>query len=177
VRYVDAASASPMPPYTNWATAALVMQDAVDSAVSGDTVLVTNGVYPVGEREAFVPNTYQEPPQRVSVGLSPVMVTNAIRFESVNGPLVTTICGPGFTNEPGVVTNGMRCVFLASNAVLSGFTLTNGTVYGAFGYLARLGGGLYCEAATVLGVARPIPPTRSRRCGCCRQNLLAPTSP
>jgi hypothetical protein len=43
--YVSLESPTPAPPFTNWLTAARVIQDAVDAAQAGDTVLVTNGVF------------------------------------------------------------------------------------------------------------------------------------
>ena len=85
-------------------------------------------------------DTNTQPPQLMSIGLSRVVVTNSIRLESVNGPLVTTIVGR--TVLTNVVMEGGRCVWLASGASLSGFTLTNG--------YAHSGGGLWCESASVV---------------------------
>src|SRR5262245_25638484 len=80
--YVSLESTKATPPYASWASAATNIQDAVDAAKAGDVVLVTNGIYPAGERN-------------VGTESSRVTITNAIRLESVNGPLATTIDGCG----------------------------------------------------------------------------------
>ncbi len=43
-RYVWQGSPSPAPPYTSWASAVHVIQEAVDAAQTGDTVWVAGGV-------------------------------------------------------------------------------------------------------------------------------------
>jgi PKD repeat protein len=102
--YVSPASTNPTRPYTNWVTAATNIQDAVDAAQAGDTVLVTNGLYNVGQR-----NVGNGSPSRVAI-------TNAIALLSVNGPQFTVIDGGG--------TN--RCAYLINGASLTGLTLMNG---------------------------------------------------
>lgn len=124
--YVDLNSANPAPPYTNWATAARVIQDAVDVATNGDVVLVTNGVYRTGGRE--------------TLGTNRVAVLKPITLQSVNGPQATAIEGyqvPGSINGDGAI----RCVYLAAGASLVGFTVTNG----ATGATYYWGGGVVCE--------------------------------
>ena len=110
---------NPSPPYTDWGTAATDIQAAVDAAKDGDTVLVTNGVYAAGARDLFLWNTNASPPRMMSIWPSRVVVTNAIRLESVNGPGVTLIDGGSRTNGDVVVTARARCVYLGDGAVLS----------------------------------------------------------
>ena len=50
IRYVDAGSTNATQPYTNWFTAATTIQDAVDAALAGDEIVVTNGLYATGGR-------------------------------------------------------------------------------------------------------------------------------
>ena len=70
-----------------------------------------------------------------------VAVTNPLALRSVNGPQFTVINGGGTT----------RCVWLGSNAVLSGFTLTNGYRAGRdHAALSARGGGAYCEPSAIL---------------------------
>jgi parallel beta-helix repeat protein len=70
--YVDVNGTNATPPYTNWATAATNIQDAVNVASAGDTLVVTNGVYPGG-----------------------VGVNKPLRLLSLNGPQFTVINGGG----------------------------------------------------------------------------------
>ena len=95
--YVWTNSPSPTAPYTSWPTAAHVIQDAVDEAIDGDTVLVTNGVYDVGDM-ATPGNTL---PNRV-------VLTTDVVLRSVNGASNTVIMGMG-----PVGTSAVRCVFMS----------------------------------------------------------------
>lgn len=137
VRYVDLNSATPTPPYTNWLTAATKIQDAVDAAIAGDQILVTNGVYKTGAWE-------------VNGMSNRVAVTKAVTVLSVNGPAVTRIQGyqvPGTTNGPTAV----RCVYLASGAVLVGFTLNDGaTQTSGDMQMQQSGGGIVCESLSAV---------------------------
>jgi len=110
--YVAVDSANPTPPYTNWGTAARVIQEAVGATEPGDTVLVADGVYQTG-----------------GTGDGRVALTNAVLLLSVNGPGVTVIDGG----------KSVRCACLGTNAVISGFTLTNGAYEG-----------VWCEASAVV---------------------------
>ena len=121
IHYVDLNSPGPVSPYTSWATAATNIQNALDAASAGDTVLVTNGVYNYGTN--ITTDGFK----------NRVVLSNALTLQSVNGPAFTAIDGTGT----------MRCAYLTNGAVLSGFTLTNGSVNGS-------GGGVYCVSTNAI---------------------------
>jgi PKD repeat protein len=117
-KYVWQNSPTPTAPYTNWATAAHTIQDAVDVGFPGDAILVTNGVYATGSR-AGVDGT----PARL-------LVTTVLALRSINGPEFTIVDGGG-TNQCVAMTNGVS---------LSGFTLTNGSASWGGGAMAYFPG-------------------------------------
>ena len=94
--YVSLGSTHPTPPYTNWLTAATNIQDAVEAAQAGDRVVVTDGVYAVGQRETL--DNWGR-----SLGFSRVAVTNTIGLLSVNGPQFTLIDGGGVVPHAGAI--------------------------------------------------------------------------
>ena len=118
---------------TNWATARCTIQAAVDLTVGGDVVLVSNGVYSSGGRTVAnwaITNR--------------VAVTNAIGVRSVSGPDCTFIVG---ASNPAAI----RCVYLGSNATLSGFTITNGWASSTGDSVnERSGGGALCVPSAVI---------------------------
>ncbi|MBU0716032.1 MAG: hypothetical protein KJ964_11800 [Verrucomicrobia bacterium] len=112
--YVDRYGTNPVSKYTNWATAAVSIQDAVDVADTGNTVLVSNGVYDTDGK--ITPSCALT---------NRVCATTAIILRSVNGPNDTSIKGAP-APEGGLGTGAVRCVYLSGGASLIGFTLTNG---------------------------------------------------
>ena len=112
-RYVDVNNTNATFPYTSWATAATNIQQAVDIAQTSEVILVTNGIYSSGGR------LFGGSSNRVAID------GKVLTIQSVNGPGVTFIKGfqiPGTNNGPSAV----RCVYLSSGSLLSGFTLTDG---------------------------------------------------
>jgi hypothetical protein len=135
--YVWQGSPSPGPPYDTWANAAHDIQTAVDAAVVGDEIVVTNGLYATGGRAVGT-----------NVLVNRVAVDKSLAVRSVNGPQFTVIQGyqvPGTTNGDGAI----RCVYLTNGASLSGFTLTNGaTRLSGDWNRERRGGGVWCESTS-----------------------------
>jgi len=136
-RYVDVNSANPTAPYANWASAARVIQDAVDVANPGDEILVTNGIYSSGGRA-------------IGMLTNRVAITKPLTLRSVNGAEFTIIRGYQLPAELGgpVGDSAIRCVYLTHGATLSGFTLTNGAtrISSETDQSEWSGGGLYCES-------------------------------
>lgn len=134
-RYVSLASTTPVFPYDNWTNAATNIQQAVDAALAGDTVIVSNGVYNTGGTVVSGALTNR------------VAITKSITVRSANGRGVTSIVGYSPQGDDAI-----RCVYLGTNATLSGFTLTNGATRNLLGhqFTAQSGGGVFCETGAVI---------------------------
>ena len=134
--FVCPESTNPVPPFTNWATAATNIQQAVNAAAGGDDVVVTNGTY------------------------GAVNVDKPLLLRSVNGPRVTII-DPVRRSRCAYLTNGTSLagfwlrhgaadvfgggVFCASSDVfLTNCVITDNTVYtNSNGSVIGSGGGVY----------------------------------
>jgi hypothetical protein len=129
VHYVSLTSKNPVTPYTNWATAATNIQDAVASAQAGEYVVAGDGSYNAGGVVVYGSETNR------------VALTNGITLLGVYGPSSTFIVG-------GTQT---RCVYVGSNSVLSGFTITNGVAWNEGDITnEQSGGGIWCETGGVV---------------------------
>jgi len=124
IHYVSLGSANPVPPYTNWLTAAAAIQDAVSVAQPGDIVAANSGIYTNGGVVVFGAETNR------------VAVTNGVTLLAVYGRQATLIAGG----------TQMRCAYVGSNSLLSGFTITNGHS-SLTGNVTneQSGGGIWCE--------------------------------
>ena len=135
VHFVIEGHANAQFPYISWGTAASNIQDGIDaSSVVGALVLVSNGIYETGGVVVHDALTNR------------VAVTKPVTVRSVNGPNETFIVGRG------PLTNfAVRCVYVGPDAVLDGFTLTNGhTRRISVSLLDSGGGGAWCEASAML---------------------------
>ncbi len=112
-KYVSPNGASIFP-YSRWIDAATNIQVAVDAAVAGERVVVTNGIYDSGTR--VTPGFHTS---------NRLVITKNVQVISVNGPSVTTIKGLNVGNS----LNSVRCLYISSGS-LSGFTLTGGYAQG-----------------------------------------------
>jgi len=120
-------------PFASWSDAATNIQDAVDAAGSGDTVLVTNGTYNTG---AF---------GRVGDTPCRIFIDKSITVRSVNGSGSTTIEGKGPCGA-----NAIRCAYVGTDAALVGFTLRSGYTLSAGDWHYQSGGGVYINGAGIV---------------------------
>jgi hypothetical protein len=127
--------------FTNWATAASNIQDAIDRTIAGDVVWVSNGIYSAGgvTNCGYASN----------VLTNRVAIWKAITVRSANNdPTNTIIMG---AKDPGTGSNGpaaVRCVYMTNGSSLIGFTLTNGATLPGTANFDTYGGGVMCKDST-----------------------------
>ena len=116
-----------------------MIQDAVDAAVAGDEILVTNGIYATGGRAVYGTMTNR------------VAVDKPVTVRSVNGPEVTVIQGyqvPDTTNGDGAI----RCVYLANGASAERVHADQrgDARFAAIEQREQSGGGVWCESTNAV---------------------------
>ena len=144
-RYVDANSCRPKSPYTKSKFAARTIQEAVDVAQDGDLILVANGTYRTGGRTA---GNFEFGGQVMGATMltNRVVIKKSLIVRSINGPSKTIISGKT-DSSINFGSASIRCVYLGSNATLSGFTITNGNTMSNSSFTSDItGGGVFCES-------------------------------
>lgn len=139
--YVDGVNGDDGNSGSGWGSAVKTIQTALSLAGSGDLVWVTNGTY-AAAGGTLPPDTGSLP--------CVIVVPDGVTVRSVNGPASTVIVGSGTVPS---ASNGVRCAYLGSGAVLSGFTLTNGVTYDGSYYSTYSdfsGGGVFCADASAV---------------------------
>ena len=122
--YVNVSNPVPSTPFSSWETAATNIQDAIDVASPGNTILVAKGTYDTnGVIVHRIMTTH-------------IAITNEITVSSISGPANTLIVGHGHLGESAV-----RCAYVGTNAVLDGFTLTNGHTRSSGDFFTERNGG------------------------------------
>lgn len=135
--YVWTGSPSPLSPFGSWNTAARTIQEAIAAGSSGDTVLVTNGVYQVGGITNWPAG---------GTLTNRLVITNSVRVVSVSGPVLTAIVGGGPMGSAAV-----RCAYVGTNAQLVGFTLSNGcSKTTGVATKDQAGGAVWCDTGAVV---------------------------
>jgi len=104
-RYVDVDGTAPASPYTNWTTAAVAIQTAIDAAVSEDEILVAPGLYVLTGDAVQIP-----------VGKTLTLRSTKSREAIIDAQRLSRV----------LEVNG-------SNSWVEGFTIRNGLYEGAYG--------------------------------------------
>ena len=121
--------------FLSWEQAASNIQQAIDATADGDVVNVSNGLYSVGGVTNYPAG---------ALLTNRVAIWKAITVQSFNNDPTNTIIKGAWASSGQ--TNGddaVRCMYMAANSTLIGFTLTNGATMTIAGNNNNYAGALY----------------------------------